>query len=79
MPTHRGNPTITRYIGATVFVDHASDFMYVHLIAKMNAAATVNAKMVFEHVLAKHGVIVHHYHCDNGLFDTKKFKQAVAT
>jgi hypothetical protein len=29
VPTHRGRPTTQRYIGATVFVDHFSDYTYV--------------------------------------------------
>ena len=31
IPTHRGIPTTKRYLGATIFVDLASDFTYVHL------------------------------------------------
>ena len=37
VPTHRGTPTLQRYKGATVFVDHYSDFTYVHLMIEMNA------------------------------------------
>lgn len=77
VPTHRGKPTTQRYIGATVFVDHFSDFTYVHLMTKMDGDATVEAKLAFERVLNSHGVRVQHYHADNGLFDTKVFKGAV--
>jgi hypothetical protein len=79
VPTHRGRPSLMRYIGATVFVDHFSDFTYVHLMTEMDAAATVAAKQAFERLLRSHGVTVHHYHADNGLFDTKLFKSAIAT
>lgn len=77
VPTHRGTPTTQRYIGATVFVDHFSDYTYVHLMTKMDAEATVEAKLAFERIAASHGVVVKHYHADNGLFDTKVFKTAV--
>ena len=77
VPTHRGKPTNDRYLGATVFVDHYSDFTYVHLMTKMDAAATVEAKRAFERIANSYNVVVKHYHCDNGLFDTKLFKQAV--
>ena len=30
--THQGLPTTKRNPGATIFVDHASDFTYVHLM-----------------------------------------------
>ena len=48
VPTHRGRPTTARYIGATVFCDHHSDFTYVHLMTKMDADSTITAKEAFE-------------------------------
>lgn len=77
VPTHRGKPTLKRYVGATVFVDHFSDFTYVHLMTKMNAEETVEAKLAFERVARSYGVRIQHYHADNGLFDTKLFKDYV--
>ena len=44
---------------------------------KLDAESTVEAKLAFERVAASHGAMVHHYHADNGLFDTKLFKEAV--
>ena len=66
-----------RYIGATVFCDHYSDFTYVHLMTKMDADATIKAKEAFERLASESGNVVGHYHADNGLFDTKAFKQSV--
>ena len=77
VPTHRGRPTTARYVGATVFVDHYSDFTYVHLMTKMDAESTIEAKLAFERTLGSHGVKALHYHADNGLFDTKLFKEAI--
>jgi hypothetical protein len=77
VPTHRGRPSLVRYIGATVFVDHFSDFTYVHLMTEMDAAATVAAKQAFERILHSHGVTARHFHADNGLFDTKLFKSSI--
>ena len=76
VPTHRGIPTTQRYVGATVFVDHYSDFTYVHLMTKLNAETTVEAKRAFERVAQSHGMTIRHYHSDNGLFDTKLFKES---
>jgi hypothetical protein len=78
VPIHRGLPTNARYEGATVFVDHFSDFTYVHLMTKMDGDATVAAKLEFERVLNSYGVRVKHYHADNGLFDTKVFKASIS-
>ena len=77
VPTHRGYPTLQRYKGATVFVDHFSDFTYVHLMTEMNGATTVEAKQAFERLAHSHNVAIKHYHCDNGLFDTRIFKQSI--
>jgi hypothetical protein len=77
VPTHHGTPMTQRYIGATIFVDHFSGFTYVHLITKLDADSTVEAKLAFEQVSASRGVLVKRYHADNGLFDTKIFQAAV--
>lgn len=78
VPTHRGIPTTSRYKGATIFVDHHSDFTYAHLMKELDAEATVQAKQEFERQCALHGVQVQHYHADNGLFNTKAFKTSCA-
>ena len=77
IPTHRGRPKLARFKGATVFVDHFSNFTYVHLMSEMNGEETVLAKLAFERECATHGVSVRHYHADNGLFDTKVFRNSV--
>lgn len=77
VPIHRGLPTRKRYVGATIFVDHCSDLTYIHLMTTLDAEATVEAKQCFERFAMDHGVTVKHYHADNGLFDTKSFKQSI--
>ena len=77
VPTCCGTTTTKRYIGATVFVDHLSNFTYARLMTEMNAEATVEAKLAFERVCNAHGVQVTHYHAENGLFDSKVFKAYV--
>lgn len=79
VPTHRGRPTLQRYIGATIFVDHYSDYTYCHLMTQMNAETTVEAKHAFERLARSHNVCIQHYHCDNGLFDTKLFKSSISS
>ena len=36
IPNHRGIPTAHLYVGATVFVDHFSNFTYIHLMEKID-------------------------------------------
>ena len=36
IPTLRGRPATQNYVGATVFIDHFSDFTYIHLMEKLD-------------------------------------------
>ena len=77
VPIHRGLPTKKRYIGANIFVDDYSDFTYVHLMTEMTVVSTVAANEAVERLSASHNVRIRHYHCDNGLFDSKAFKASI--
>ena len=50
IPTRRGRPWAHRYVGARVFVDHFSDFAYIHLMDKLDGESTVEAKHTFESI-----------------------------
>ena len=63
------------YIGFTVFVDHYSNFDYVHFMYKLYSEATVEANLAFERICDSYGVIALNYHADNGLSETKRFKE----
>jgi hypothetical protein len=74
----RGTPTKARYQVATIFVDHATRFGYVHLQKSTSAEDTIQAKVAFEQQAANSGVKILHYHADNGIFADNKFRKAVA-
>jgi len=74
----KGKLTKRRYGAATIFVDHASRLSYVHLQSRVTAEETVEAKRAFEAYARSHGVIVKHYHADNGRFAENLFMSAVA-
>jgi hypothetical protein len=77
VPTHHRIPTTKRCTGATVFIDHFSDFTYTHLITgQPTGETTVEVKLAFECVASSHGVTIRLYHSDNGLFSSKVFKAA---
>ena len=67
------------YVGATVFVDHYYKFISVNLIYKINTESTFNFKLSFARIFDKYRGMVINYHTDNGLFDTKMFKQSCNT
>ncbi|CAB9521468.1 Retrotransposon protein [Seminavis robusta] len=73
----RGILTRKRYSVSTVFVDHYSGFTYVHFQVSTSAEQTIMAKRAFERYAKSYGVIVKHYHADNGIFDSKAFTEEV--
>jgi hypothetical protein len=62
----KGKLTKKCYCCATIFVDHFSRLHYVHPQVNDSSIKTVAAKRAFKSFSAKHGVRIHHYHCDNG-------------
>ena len=60
--------TAKRYRAATVFVDHFSGLTFVYMQFSTGAEETVNAKRAFEAFAATHGILVQHYHSNNGQF-----------
>ena len=60
-----------------MFVDHVSDYVYVHLMRDLHLAETLLAKEAMEKVMAQAGRTVTHYHADNGRFADNGFVDAV--
>ena len=73
MPIAKGQPTVRKYHGASVFVDHASDFTYVHMHYHLTTEEMIDAKHAFKCLAEQHGVQILHYHCNNGRFADKAF------
>jgi hypothetical protein len=66
-----GKPTLKQYHAATIFVNHFSWLSYIH-IQKL-----LVAKQSFERYAHTHGIIIKHYHADNGFFANNKFREEV--
>ena len=60
--------TSQRLWGCTTFVDHVSDYVYVHLMHEMTLEETLLTKSAREKVRAQAGHMVKHYHADNVRF-----------
>ena len=67
--------TRERYKYVCVFVDHFSDFSYVHLLRTQTAEEVLQAKEAFEAFAETHGVKIKHYHADNGIFASKGWRE----
>ena len=66
-----------RLWGATTFVDHVSDYVYVHLMRDLSPTKTLLAKSAIEKVMEQAGRNVKHYHANNGRFAEYGFINAV--
>ena len=73
----KGSLVKNRYLVATIFVDHATDFGYVHLQKSTSSADTIEAKHEFERMAASHGIKIRHYHADNGRFADNAFMKSI--
>ncbi len=60
--------------GATLFVDHYSDHVYVFLMRDLTLDKTILAKQAYERFLSNLGVTSKAYHADNGCFADKGFR-----
>ena len=79
IPQVTGTLTSARITGATVFVDHASSYMYVHLMRSLSTECTLEAKAACERIFATYGHKVRRYRADNGRFADKDFLESVKT
>jgi hypothetical protein len=73
IPQMAGALTSRRIWGCTNFVDHVSDFVYVHLMQDLTLDETLLSKVAFEKICDRAGRTVKHYQADNGRFADKAF------
>ena len=71
-----GRLTTKRYRYATVYVDQATGYGYVHLQKTATAEETIQGKLVFEDMALRHGINIKSYHADNGIFKARKWVEA---
>ena len=73
IPQMSGFLTNQRIVGATVFVDHFSNHVFVYLMKDLTLAETLLAKDAYERFLNSVGVSAKAYHADNGRYADKGF------
>ena len=77
IPQLSGRLTRHRIWGACIFVDHFSDFFFLHLMQSISDEETLAAKTAYESFAATHGVTIHHYRADNGTYGDASFLNAI--
>jgi hypothetical protein len=75
IPQVTGRLTKKWYAGATIFVDEATDYTYVHLMGDITDDETLEAKHAYEQLLHSKGITVKRYHADKGAFAHSKFTE----
>jgi len=73
----KGILTRHRYTSATIFVDHFSRLSSIHMQKSLSSEDTLPSKYAFESYAKKRGVMVLHYHADNGRFADNLFMKSV--
>ncbi|KAL7460084.1 hypothetical protein ACHAXS_000553 [Conticribra weissflogii] len=69
--------TSDRIWGVTVFVDHARDYTYGHLMRGLDLTETLLAKKAFEKFAVQGSNTVKQYHADNGQYADEGFMAAL--
>ena len=78
LPFKRGRERESlRYVGGTIFVDHASGFVFVVHQVSFTATETIAAKRLFEQEMGRAQIKVKEYQTDNGVFKAASFLEAV--
>jgi hypothetical protein len=77
LPHTKGKESKTeQYNGGTIFVDHASIFIFLrNQVALLTAGKTLRSKMAFEQFAMTVGVTLKKFHADNVPFNSKEFRR----
>jgi len=71
--TFKGKPTKAKYNAASVYVDHASRFIFVKCHFPTGGSEAVAGKTIFEHLAASNGIKVKAYRADNGIMACQEY------
>ena len=66
-----------KYVGGTLFVDHASGYIHIHNQVSMRAGNTLVGKRNFEAIARDCGVKLKSFHADNHPFGAAEFMEDI--
>ena len=75
IPQMKGRLMKAKYYATTAFVDHFTDYTYVHLMRDTAAESTLEAKHAYEALMMTLGHRVMAYHADNGRYAETAFRK----
>jgi hypothetical protein len=75
LPHTKGKePKKDKYNGGTLFVDHATGFVFLRSQVSLRTGETLRSKAAFEQDAKEHGITITNYLADNAPFGSNKFK-----
>ena len=75
LPNTRGMESMnSRYVGGTIFADHASGYLGAYHQTSLNAIQTIRSKHLFEREARQNDRVVKQYQGDNGVFKSEEFQ-----
>jgi hypothetical protein len=74
--TFKGSPSTSSYHAGTLFVDHASRYLFFKPHLSTGALEAIHAKQSFELHASSFNRVIRKYHSDNGIFSSKLFREA---
>jgi hypothetical protein len=76
LPHTKGKePKTEQYNGGTIFVDHASSFIFLRNQVSLNSGETLKSKTAFEQFASTVGVSLKKFHADNVPFNSQEFRR----
>jgi hypothetical protein len=76
--TSKGGSSSHKFGGGTLFIDAASNYVFVSHQVGATAHETIQSKIKFEREALTAGVVIQNYHTDNGVFTSKEFMRELA-
>ena len=62
-----------KFVGGTIYIDEASEYITVQNQVSLNAAETLRGKHRMERDALRHGISIRGYRCDNGIYKSQEF------
>jgi hypothetical protein len=75
--THGKEKKEDKYTGGTLFINHATGYMFLRHQVSLCAGETVKSKLAFEQEAEQFGIKIKNYRADNVPFGSEEFKQSI--
>ena len=64
---------VDKYVGGTIYINEASEYVFVEHQVSLGVAERIRGKDKFERDAARHGITIKSYQCDNRVYRSQQF------